>query len=140
MLTNQTYTYWRSTATSLARVVIVTSLLVNIALPFLDHHYVERQPAHDHIYFKGFTPHTHQFEQAQHHHPVSTVSRILLRVVVLDPRDISHSHSHTLPSERLSLSDNSPKSSYPLLIADYINTNIPRSGTTTFPDHPPPKL
>ena len=148
MLTYQTCTYWERTVTALAHVVIVVALLVNIALPFLDHHYVERQPAHDHIYFEGFTTHTHEFENTHRHYRVTTDPRMssplesqaLTGLVVLDSRDIGYSHSHTLPSPHLWLSSNFSKSSYPFLIANYTNTNLTRSGTIIFPPHPPPKL
>ncbi len=148
MLTYQTYIYWRRTVTALARIVIVAALLVNIALPFLDHHYVERLPAHEHIYFEGFTAHTHEFENVHRHYPVPTSPRISsllesqgrLELVILDSRDIGYSHSHTLPVPHSPLLSNFSRSSYPLLNTIYTNTNLTRAGTIISPPYPPPKL
>ena len=148
MLTYQTYICFRRTVTTLARVFIVIALLVNIGLPFLDHHYVERQPLHKHIYFEGVSGHTHEFENIHHHHPVAASSKIaslpesqgVSGLIMLDSRDIGNSHSHTLPSPQSSLLSDFSGTSSPLLRTHYTNTNVTKSGVIISPPHPPPKL
>ncbi len=148
MLTYQTYICFRRTVTTLARVFIVLALLVNIGLPFLDHHYVERQPLHKHVYFEGVTGHTHEFENIYHHHPIKASSKIaslpesqgVSGLIMLDSRDIGNSHSHTLPSPQSSLLSNFSGTSSPLLRAHYTNTNVTKSETIISRPYPPPKL
>ena len=143
MLTYQTYICFRRTVTTLARVFIVIALLVNIGLPFLDHHYVERQPLHKHVYFEGVTGHTHEFENIYHHHPIKASlpeSQGVSGLIMLDSRDIGNSHSHTLPSPQSSLLSNFSITSSPLLRTNYANTNLTRSSTIISPPYPPPKV
>ena len=132
MLTYQTYICFRRTVTTLARVFIVIALLVNIGLPFLDHHYVERQPLHKHVYFEGVTGHTHEFEKIHNHHPIVANSKMaslpesqgVSGLIMLVSRDIGNSHSHALPSAQSSLLSNFSGTSSPLLRAHYTNTNV----------------
>ena len=148
MLTYQTYIYWRRTVTALARIVLVVALLINIPLSFLDHHYVERQPLHKHIYLEGVTGHTHEFEKIHNHHPIVANSKMaslpesqgVPGLIMLDSRDIGNSHSHTLPSPQSSLLSNFSITSSPLLRTNYANTNLTRSSTLISPPYPPPKV
>lgn len=59
-----------STLRSLIAAVAVLSLLVSSVGPLFDHHFAERQPHHQHLFFGLFTgEHTHSYGLGNHHYP-----------------------------------------------------------------------
>lgn len=61
---------------SLIAVAAVLGLLISSLGPLIDHHFAERQPHHEHVYFwSQGSDHSHSYGLDHRHHPIASTDR-----------------------------------------------------------------